>query len=322
MWSKRMAAFGLAFSLALGMVTVSYADSASTAGVTMENCGAYLFGWRPVDCGDGHYFAILAGGNTIQESDTILIRGYDYAYTFDSFIPRPWGQVPELINVNGVWGIPENWAQLPEGSQQTTRMILVTNNKKLPTKERYVDIVHLPGNVSTSELPLEVRKYLINVDGSDAGAYNGTETSGWVKNENNQWQYRKSDNSFVTNSWLSVDDESYYMDSNGIMLADTITPDGVYVNAKGEKTNYMPGWVQDEKGWKYMTKNGSYASASWVQDTDGKYYYFNMGSYMETSTATPDGYYVGDDGVWDGQPASAANMKENPGPAYVENPGI
>ena len=31
------------------------------------------------------------------------------------------------------------------------------------------------------------------------------------------------------------------MDENGFMLADTITPDGVYVNAKGEKTNYMPG---------------------------------------------------------------------------------
>ena len=29
---------------------------------TMENCGAYLFEWRPIDCGNGNYFAILVGG--------------------------------------------------------------------------------------------------------------------------------------------------------------------------------------------------------------------------------------------------------------------
>ena len=30
------------------------------------------------------------------------------------------------------------------------------------------------------------------------------------------------------------------------MLADTITPDGYYVNAKGEKTGYIPGWLQED----------------------------------------------------------------------------
>ena len=34
---------------------------------TMENCGAYLFTWRPVDCGNGRSFAILVGGNTIDD---------------------------------------------------------------------------------------------------------------------------------------------------------------------------------------------------------------------------------------------------------------
>ena len=93
------------------------------------------------------------GGNTLNESDVILNRGYDYAYTFDSSKPRPWGQVPELVNINGLWGIPENWAALPAGSQPTTRMILVTNNKNMDTNERYVDIVSLPAGVDTSTLP-------------------------------------------------------------------------------------------------------------------------------------------------------------------------
>ena len=47
-------------------------------------------------------------------------RGYDYAYTFDPMnYSRPWGTVPDLVNVDGVWAIPENWSSLPEGTQPT-----------------------------------------------------------------------------------------------------------------------------------------------------------------------------------------------------------
>ena len=91
------------------------------------------------------------------------------------------------------------------------------------------------------------------------------------------------------------------MDENGYMLTDTITPDGKYVNANGEKTNYIPGWYQDAGGWHYIMKNGYYAGATWIQDTDGKWYYINIGTYMETDDITPDGYYVDANGVWDGQ---------------------
>ena len=175
---KKLITFGLAVFLALGTAHSSFAEISST---TMENCGAYLFEWRPVDCGDGVAFAILVGGNTIQESNVILNRGYDYAYTFDSLnYPRPWGTVPDLVNVDGKWGIPENWSSMPEGTQPTLQIVLKTNYKTLSTDKRYIHVVHLPNGVNTSSLPAEVRKYLINVDGSDAGASNGIETSGWV----------------------------------------------------------------------------------------------------------------------------------------------
>ena len=59
------------------------------------------------------------------------------------------------------------------------QIILKTNNKNLDTDKRYINVVHLPNGTDTSSLPPEVRKYLINVDGSDAGAYNGTVTPGW-----------------------------------------------------------------------------------------------------------------------------------------------
>lgn len=304
-------ALTLAASLAVSTPFSVLADTPANT-ITMENCGAYLFEWRPVDCGNGRAFAILVGGNTITESNVILNRGYDYAYTFDPMTyPRPWGTAPDLVNVNGVWAIPENEALLPEETQSHLRITLRTNNKNMSTDKRYIDVVHLPGGVDTSTLPPEVRKYLINVDGSDAGAFEGTITAGWEEVDGKK-KYRTPEGSFVTNSWIRVDEKTYYMDENGYMLKDTITPDGIYVNPQGEKTSYFPGWVQDEKGWRYVMKNGYYAASTWVED-NGKHYYFDMAAYMETDKMTPDGYYVGPDGVWDGQASTIVNEK-NLGP--------
>ena len=90
MFKKKLAIFALALALSTGTAISAFADTSNK--VAIENCGAYLFEWRPVDCGDGVAFAILVGGNTIQESDVILNRGYDYAYTFEPLsYSRPWG---------------------------------------------------------------------------------------------------------------------------------------------------------------------------------------------------------------------------------------
>ena len=310
MFKKKIAILCMTLAVSLFSSISVYANTTTV----MENSGAYLFEWRPVDYGNGTSFAILVGGNTLNEKDVILNRGYDYAYTFESLTyPRPWGTVPDLVNIDGVWGIPENWDILPEGSQPTMTIVLKTNNKNLDTDKRYIHVVHLSDGVNKDELPPEVRKYLINVDGSDAGAYEGTITGGWTRDESGNKKYRKPDGSFVSGGWLRVDDESYYMDENGVMLTDTITPDGIYVNINGEKTNYIPGWYQDEGGWHYIMKNGYYAGATWIQDTDGKWYYINIGTYMETDDITPDGYYVDANGVWDGN-ASTINNKVNLGP--------
>lgn len=77
----------------------------------------------------------------------------------------------------------------------------------MTTNERYVDIVRLPGGISTSTLPLEVRKYLINVDGSDTGAYEGTTTNGWNQVDG-KWVYISPDGSMVKNAWLDVEEKS------------------------------------------------------------------------------------------------------------------
>lgn len=76
-------------------------------------------------------------------------------------------------------------------------------------------------------------------------------------------------------------------------------------------------WLNDQTGWKYRNENGSNTVSSW-QQIDNKWYYFNESGYMETgwiywkekwyycgedgamksNTMTPDGYQLGNDGVW------------------------
>ena len=313
MLKKHLLTVGLAVLLATTSSVPIFAETTSTTSTTttMENCGAYLFEWRPIDCGNGNYFAILVGGNTLQESNVILNRGYDYAYTFDPMTyQRPWGTVPDLVNVDGKWGIPENWSSMPQDSQPVMQIVLKTNYKTLSTDKRYVNVVHLPSNIDSSTLPSEVRKYLINVDGSDAGAYTDTITPGWQDLEDGTVKYMKPDGTYVSNGWLQLDDKKYYMDENGVKLTDTITPDGYYVNINGEKTSYMPGWFKDGDNWRYILKNGYYAQNGWLQDpATQKYYYFNMAAIMEADTTTPDGYYVGADGAWD-ENASTKNTTE------------
>lgn len=314
MFKRRILTIAMALCLSVTSAMISLADT--TQGVTMENCGAYIFTWRPVACGNGRYFAILVGGSSVlNEEDVVLNRGYDFEYSFDYTKPKPWGNVPELAYVDGKWGIPENWPSMPEGSHPTLEIVLTTNNKNFSFKERYVDVVKLPSGVSSADLPNEVRKYLINENGTDAGANNTSVSNGWIKNADGTYCYRKPDGTIVSNSWLKVDENSYYMNQDGIMLVDTITPDGIYVNAKGEKTNYIPGWSQNEKGWKYMMKNGSYAANTWIED-NGKWYYFGIGTYMMTDTDTPDGFRVDANGVWDGQPSTINNSKSL-GPAFT-----
>lgn len=320
MIKKHLLCLGLAAVMAASSSLPAFADiNSAVSSTAMENCGAYLFEWRPIDCGNGNYFAILVGGNNIAESNVILNRGYDYAYTFDPMTyARPWGTAPDLVNVDGVWAIPENWSSLPEETQPVLQIVLKTNNKTLDTDKRYINVVHLPDGVDPSSLPPEVRKYLINVDGSDAGAYNGTVTPGWQTEADGSKKYLKPDGTYVAGGWLTLDEDHYYMDENGVMLKDTTTPDGYYVTPEGKRVSYKPGWFQDTDGWRYIQKNGYYMANSWFQDTDGKWYYFNLAALMAVNTDTPDGYHVDENGVWDGNASTQTAAKKNLGPGVAE----
>ncbi len=59
----------------------------------------------------------------------------------------------------------------------------------------------------------------------------------WQPQDSGQWKYQNDDGSFAT-GWIEDGGKSYYLDANGIMLANTATPDGYYVGADG---SWIPG---------------------------------------------------------------------------------
>ena len=56
------------------------------------------------------------------------------------------------------------------------------------------------------------------------------------KQEGSAWKYQNSDGSFSTSSWQWINGKCYCFDSNGVMYANTTTPDGYTVNADGAWT--------------------------------------------------------------------------------------
>ena len=105
------------------------------------------------------------------------------------------------------------------------------------------------------------------------------------------------------------------------MRTDYDTPDGYHVGPDGVwdgqpqtgayGQNPGPGGVAEEEtvaestgsweavgeDWKYKLGDGTYVTNAW-KEVDGKWYYFNEASLMVKNQTTPDGYQVGEDGVW------------------------
>lgn len=59
---------------------------------------------------------------------------------------------------------------------------------------------------------------------------------------------------------------------------------------------YAADWKQEGSTWKYQNDDGSFSTGwNWI---DGKCYYFDTSGNMLSSTTTPDGYQVNENGEW------------------------
>ena len=89
----------------------------------------------------------------------------------------------------------------------------------------------------------------------------------WQAQDNGQWKYQNDDGSFAT-GWIEDGGKSYYLDANGIMLANTTTPDGYYVGADGA-------WIAGQEAPKF---DFSIAAGS-IKYTGHKVFSFDYDGY-------------------------------------------
>ena len=113
---------------------------------------------------------------------------------------------------------------------------------------------------------------------------NGYVKTGWLL-LNNSWYMFNADGSMIT-GWHG----DYYFDENGKMKANTFV-EGYYLGADGKYVKNQ--WIKDGGKDYFMDANGKAKKNAWQG-----VYYLGKDGVMLTNAFTPDGYYVGSDGVY------------------------
>lgn len=148
---------------------------------------------------------IFSGGPNSDQAKKYLEEEKDAVYVFDTYFGGRWEQTAEgswkLLKDNG-HPVSSQWAYV-DGQTYLLDMygIMQTGFKKVNDKWYYFNSV---GAMKTGWLLKNGKYYFMNADGSMA--------YGWVNSQG---------------SW-------YYLDQNtGVMVTNSYTPDGRYVNAEG-----------------------------------------------------------------------------------------
>ena len=113
---------------------------------------------------------------------------------------------------------------------------------------------------------------------------NGYVKTGWLS-LNNSWYVFNADGSMIT-GWHG----DYYFDENGKMKANTFV-EGYYLGADGKCVKNQ--WIKDGGKDYFMDANGKVKKNAWQGA-----YYLGKDGVMLTNTFTPDGYYVGANGIY------------------------
>lgn len=113
---------------------------------------------------------------------------------------------------------------------------------------------------------------------------------------NGRWYYLDGSGAMLT-GWQFVNGNWYYLDGTGAMLTGWQHINGWwrYLEPYGAMA---VGWKNLDGKWYYLDRNGVMLTG-W-QYINGHWYYLDAQGVMYAGRMTPDGYYVGADGVWAG----------------------
>lgn len=100
--------------------------------------------------------------------------------------------------------------------------------------------------------------------------------AGTFENTGDGWRYRKEDDSYAKSEWVLEQGQYYYLDQNGLMVADTTTPDGYLVAADGS-------WVTEQQATGGYVRT-PYDNLPYYYDPDWRRYIFDESTdYAEVS---------------------------------------
>ncbi len=107
----------------------------------------------------------------------------------------------------------------------------------------------------------------------------------WKKGADNLWRYLDSSGYMAVDTWVEDGDYYYYVDSNGIMLAN-----------QWKQLDQDPYGYTGDINWFYFNDSGRALNDVWKK-IDNKYYHFDEACAMETGWVDDDMYYCGEDGA-------------------------
>lgn len=170
-----------------------------------------------------------------------------------------------------------------------------TSNKA--NDERAVTIECASGTTAPYEVNSRVYNSLIDLL-VDICQRNGIQKLVWSNNKSDRINHKNGCNMTVHRDFDRKECPGEYLYSRMGQIANE-------VNQKLIKT-YTPGWNQDDVGWWYVNKDGSYPTSCW-KTIDGSQYYFNTSGYMATDEFIKSDnydkdknlYYVDNNGAWD-----------------------
>lgn len=120
-------------------------------------------------------------------------------------------------------------------------------------------------------------------DGYYCGADGVYVRNAWIK-YNGNYYYVNANGLMKKNAWVG----DYYLGDDGVMKANTFTPDGYYVGSDGAYLKNR--WIGDY----YLNGSGIKVTNAWV----GNYWCGSDGKYVKSSWVDHDRYYVDSNGIY------------------------
>ncbi len=163
----------------------------------------------------------------------------------------------------------DGWTDMSAGSVYYKNGIKAKGWQEIDGETYYFD---QKGYLQTGWIELEDGWHYLDPDG-------GAQQTGWQK---------------IGNTWFYLDNETGVMENSGIK---TIDGETYYFYDWGGMASSCWYLNKDTGVWYYFRGNGAMAKSAWVE-WKGEYYYCGADGKMLTSTTTPDGYRVDQNGKW------------------------